>query len=62
MLDGPLVAIIVLAIGGAVAAAYFVFEHRRHRRAAAKSHARPVEKLPLFGTDLLATRGIRSAR
>ena len=57
MLDGPLVAIIVLAIGGAVAAAYFVFEHRRHRRAAAKSHARPVEKLPLFGTDLLATRG-----
>jgi hypothetical protein len=57
MLDGPVVAIIVLAVGGLLAAAYFVYEHRRHRRVAAKTHARTIERLPLFGTDLLATRG-----
>ncbi len=57
MPDGPVVAIIVLAVGGLLAAAYFVYEHRRHRRESAKSHVRTVERLPLFGTDLLAVRG-----
>jgi hypothetical protein len=61
MLDGPLVAIIVLTVGGLLAAAYFVYEHRRHRRTAAKVTARAAERLPLFGTDLLATRGVDGA-
>ena len=57
MPDGPVVALIVLAVGGLLAAAYFVIEYRRHRRSSSRAHARPVERLPLFGTDLLATRG-----
>jgi pSer/pThr/pTyr-binding forkhead associated (FHA) protein len=57
MLDGPVVAIIVLAIGGLLAGAYFTFEHRRHRRGAAKAHVHTAERLPLFRTDMLATRG-----
>jgi hypothetical protein len=61
MPDGPVVAIIVLAVGGLLAVAYFVYEHRRHRRAAAKATTRAPERLPLFGTDLLATRGADGA-
>ena len=61
MLDGPVVAIIVLAVGGLLAAAYFIYDHRRHRRTAAKGHTRAAERLPLFGTDLLATRGTDGA-
>lgn len=57
MLDGPLVALIVLAVGGALAAAYFFVEHRRHRRDPSHERTREAERLPLFGTDMLATRG-----
>jgi hypothetical protein len=61
MPDGPVVAIIVLAVGGVLAALYFVYEHRRHRRVEAKTQTRTAERLPLFGTDLLATRGTDGA-
>jgi pSer/pThr/pTyr-binding forkhead associated (FHA) protein len=57
MPDGPVVAIIVLAVGGLLLAAYFVVEYQRHRRSGHKTHTRTSERLPLFGTDLLATRG-----
>lgn len=55
MPDGPVVALIVLAAGGVLAGVYFLVEHRRHRRQ--EMRKREVERLPLFGTDLLATRG-----
>jgi hypothetical protein len=57
MPDGPVVALIVLAIGGLLAGLYFVVEHRRHRHVGGRGGARGDERLPLFGTDQLATRG-----
>lgn len=56
MPDGPVVALIVLAVGGLLAGVYFLFDHRRHRRSAVKAQVRTAERLPLFGTDMLATR------
>jgi hypothetical protein len=61
MPDGLVVAIIVLVVGSVLAAAFLIFEHRRHRRADAKVQHRPAERLPLFGTDRLATRGTDGA-
>ena len=57
MPDGPVVALIVFAVGGLLAALYFFVDHRRHARNAHRGQARPAERLPLFGTDMLATRG-----
>ena len=55
MPDGPVVALIILVVGGALAALYFYVDHRRHARGATR--VRETEPLPLFGTDMLATRG-----
>ncbi len=57
MPDGPVVAIIVLVVAGVLAALYFYIEHRRHAPAAERAQPRATERLPLFGTDMLATRG-----
>jgi hypothetical protein len=54
MPDGPVVALIFLVVGGALVGLYFYVEHRRHARE--RGRAREPERLPLFGTDLLATR------
>src|SRR4028119_2400901 len=54
MPDGPVVALILLVVGGALVGLYFYVEHRRHGRE--RGRAREPERLPRFGTDLLATR------
>jgi hypothetical protein len=54
MPDGPVVALIFLLVGGALVGLYFYVEHRRHGRE--RGRPRESERLPLFGTDLLATR------
>lgn len=56
MPDGPVVAIIVFVVGAVLAALYFVVDHQRHARSGHKGAARSAERLPLFGTDMLATR------
>jgi hypothetical protein len=57
MPDGPVVALIIFGVAIALAALYFFVDHRRHGRSAHKAGPRPVERLPLFGTDMLSTRG-----
>ena len=55
MPDGPVVALALLLVGGALVGLYFYIEHRRHGRP--RGRTREVARLPLFGTDMLATRG-----
>lgn len=57
MPDGPVVALIVFVLGVVLAALYFFVDYRRHARSGHKDAVRHVERLPLFGTDMLATRG-----
>lgn len=55
MPDGPVVALVFLVVGGVLAALYFYVDYRRHPRG--RHHVREAEPLPLFGTEMLATRG-----
>lgn len=57
MPDGPVVALIVFAVAVGLAAVYFLVDHRRHARGDHRGVARPAERLPLFRTDMLVTRG-----
>lgn len=61
MSDGRVIAGIVFVVGLLALAAYFYFDHIKHGRAEARGARRPVERLPLFGTDLLVTEGSAEA-
>lgn len=50
---GPLIAGIVLAVGLLGLLVYYLIDRQRHARTEARGVRRPVERLPLFGTDLL---------
>jgi hypothetical protein len=53
MIDGRIAALAVLVIGLLALGAYFFFEYVRHGRS--ESRNRHAERIPLFGTDYLAT-------
>ncbi|HZF67279.1 MAG TPA: FHA domain-containing protein [Gemmatirosa sp.] len=60
MPDGRLIALIVLVVGLVAVGGYFWWDHIKHGRAEARGARRPVERLPLFGTDQLVPRGMET--
>lgn len=55
MPSGPIVALIVLLVGLPLLGGFLYVEWRRHHKSVARERRHEAERLPLFGTDMLAS-------